>query len=89
MAETKIEVRLAIREEGKWVNAYLSEPGTMEGALLLGSILTSILENDDEIFLRWKSIMQDVLARGLEDLGIRMTRMEERPAPPHEKAGNG
>jgi hypothetical protein len=78
MSEKEIGVRISLREEGDWVIAYLAQPGMMDGSYMLGSILTRILEKDDEIYLRWKAIMKDVIARGLEP-----------PAPPHDKSGNG
>lgn len=82
-----IGVRLAIRREGKLVNAYLATAGSMDGAILMGSILRSIVARDDALWERWKAVMTDAMRNAVEDTFGQRPDVTERPAPPHEKAG--
>ncbi len=88
MADKKeIGVRLAIRSEGKFVNAYLAESTTMDNARLIGSV-TRAIERHPDIFAQWKSVMTEILARAVQDIYGKRPEMPERPAPEHEKSGN-
>jgi hypothetical protein len=80
-------VRLAIRHEGDVVNAYLAKEGTMEGAILLGSIMYGIVKGHPDIWDRWKEIMTDAMARGIKEVFNQEPKMVERSAPPSERAG--
>lgn len=89
MSEKKsINVRLAIREEGEWVNAYLAHVGTMDGSILIGSILKGIVEKDTRLWEQWKSVMTAALQMGIEEISGMVPEMVEQAAPPHERAGN-
>jgi hypothetical protein len=81
-----IGVRLAIRHEGKFVNAYLARSDSMDDAMLLGSLLTTIAMNEP-IWLRWKALMSDVLASMVEDIFGQRPDMPEQQAPEHERSG--
>lgn len=88
--EVRASFRLAIRREGRWLNAYFAETETMEGALQLGSVLVSFVEGRDEFFDRWKDLMKDMFAVSIEHTtGIAPSRMDEERAPEHERAGRG
>jgi hypothetical protein len=52
--------RLAIRSEGGRVNAYLAAPDSMDGALLVGSILRGA---DEDLRNDWKTAIQLWLMR--------------------------
>jgi hypothetical protein len=82
-------IRLAIRSEGEFVNAYHAETGTMKGALLLGSIRRTLLRQQPDLFDTWKSLMSKAYSQMIEDaLSVKPTMIEE-PAPEHERAGRG
>lgn len=81
-------VRLAIRREGKYVNAYLAQIGTMDDAVLLGSILHRLAQNAD-YFDAWKACMKHGFGIAIEEVtGGTIASFEERPGPEHERSGN-
>ena len=85
MSELKeLGVRLAIRREGDFVNAYLARQGTMDDARLLASISHGIAENP-EFFGRWKALMSDVLADSVKQTFGQKPTMIEKPAPESER----
>jgi len=80
--------RLAMRQEGSMWNAYLAKQGTMEGALLIGSIAIAAVE-DEKRQQAFVNIMGDFVADAIKEMvGVRPTRMEVQQAPEHEKAGH-
>jgi hypothetical protein len=85
-AKLSIGVRLAIRHEGAFVNAYLAREDTMEGATLLGSILASIAHKGDR-WDAWKKLMTEAVADAVEEVFGHRPDMPERPAPEHERGG--
>jgi hypothetical protein len=88
MSEKKsIGMRLAIRKEGRFVNAYAALENTMQGAVLLGSMAAGLCEEDDTIWKRWKALMIDIMAEAVEKMFGERPDMPERPAPEHEKSG--
>lgn len=82
--------RLAMRHEGAMWNAYYAMPGTMDGALLLGSIAMRFVENVDR-----KNAFMDMMRDAVSDVifeqtGLRPTWPEGvQSAPEHERAGHG
>ena len=80
-------IRLAIRKEGEFVNAYLAQSDSMEGAVLLGSIRRTILERDDSIWEKWKKLMTDAVSNAIHDQFDQRPTFEEQRAPEHERAG--
>lgn len=90
MAEQPLgPVRLAIRAEGEWLNAYIAQTDTMEGAFLIGSIARSICDVRTDIFTEWKDVMTKVFEHGLSSVtGFRDIPMVERRAPEHERSGS-
>lgn len=84
----RMPCRLAIREEGKWVNAYFAIDNTMEGARFLGSLDIG-LAGDEKIFSAWKALMHDALSLIIEKIvGVKPVFGGEEKAPEHERAGN-
>lgn len=82
------DVRIAVRGEGEWVNAYLARGDTMEGAQLVASIRRAVCDRRPELFDRWKAILHDTMMALCEDTGVPVLRTEEQTAPEHERAGH-
>jgi hypothetical protein len=80
--------RLAMRVEGDWWNAYYAMPGTMEGAIPLGSIQMAIVQDESakQIFM---ALMRDAVTAIIKDaVGVTPHWPDDcvRPAPEHERA---
>lgn len=87
MSDGKQQVaRVAMRVEGDWWVAYLAAPGTMEGALEMGRIRMSTVQDPDRkeafmgIFSSWIADISE------EEFGQRPDTLVQ-PAPEHERAG--
>jgi len=81
--------RIAFRVEGPMVNVYLAMNHTMEGAMLIGCCLKSILDVNRDQFEKFREIMQNGIAAAIKDtLGVDVHHFGIEPAPEHEKAGN-
>ncbi len=79
-----IGIRLAIRREGEFVNAYLAQQGTMDGAKLLGSLAVDVAQHV-VIFEAWKQLMSAVMEGAIEMLFKQKPTMREEDAPEHER----
>ena len=82
----EIGVRLAIRKEGAWVNAYLALSDTMQGAIKIGSIMAPVASRP-AIWEQWKGLMTEVMAIAVEECFGAWPEIKERPAPEHERSG--
>ena len=81
--------RLAIRHEGHFINAYYAQMGTMDGAVLIGSIRHNVCQADEAVFTMFKALMTDAIRTAVEkSLGLSVTQTFEQDAPEHEKAGH-
>jgi hypothetical protein len=81
--------RLALRQEGNNWNAYYMMPNTPEGAVFLGSICMTAVDNNPARRDRFMQLMQDTVADIIEKAtGTRPIWKEPQRAPEHEKAGN-
>jgi hypothetical protein len=82
--------RLAMRQEGANWNAYYAEPGTMEGAMLLGSVRMSLVLRPDAK-ARFLECMMEFVADIIQDATGQRPTFPDGPelAPPHERAGHG
>ena len=86
----KVPVRLAMRHEGNYWNAYLAKGDTMEGARLLGSIMFAVIERNTERRQAFLDIMKDCVADAVERaFGQRPDMGDEGPAPESERSGHG
>lgn len=88
MTETTT-MRLALRHESPFWNAYIAESGTMDGAVLIGSIaMAAVINNPDrkEAFMQMmRETMEEVL---LDILGMKATgEYDVVKAPAHERRG--
>lgn len=83
-----MKMRLALREEGSFWNAYIASEGTMEGAIHLGSIAIGAAKANPEIKDRFMQLMQDAFSDAASrSLGQPIDEWSVGPAPEHERAG--
>jgi len=81
--------RLAMRHEGAFWNAYYALPGTMKGAVLLGSIALRFVNTEER-----RQIFMGLMIAAVSDLieekmGVRPDWDEPTPGPENERAGHG
>lgn len=82
------QLRLALRVEGDWWNAYIAETGTMEGARQVGSILMAAVRDNEDRKKAFMELMQGFMSDVLKDVtGARPLWWEAQNAPEHERAG--
>ena len=81
-------MRLAFREEGYWWNAYVAEIGTMEGAVLLGSIAMAAVR-EPSVKEQFMETMKVAFGAVVGDLIGGQVTWPNPPqaAPEHERAG--
>jgi hypothetical protein len=80
--------RIALRHEGEFWNAYYAMPGTMEGALLLGS-LHMRFATDRRRKEAFMDLIRDCVGDILQQkIGRRPAWNEPEPAPEHERSGS-
>ena len=82
--------RIAFREEGPFVNVYLAKQESMDDAMLIGSIMKSILNADiPSQFEKFRDIYQVGMAVCIKEvLGCEVAEFKTTRAPDIEKAGN-
>ena len=86
MERTELPVRLAIRHEGKSINAYIASADTMEGAILLGSLNKDLAQHED-FFEQWKFFMISAMSYMVETaFGEKPHMIERKPSEP--RGGN-
>lgn len=90
MTDTAKIGRLAMRHEGNNWNAYYALPGTMTGAIPLGSIAMRGIVANAERKQAFMDMMRDMVADIIEEeTGHRPTWPEgPQPAPQSERAGH-
>lgn len=78
--------RLAFRVEGTMWNAYWAMPGTMKGALWLGSIALAGIDKNPTRKQAFVDLMQNMVTEILEEVtGQKVERYETRTAPASEQ----
>ena len=80
----KVPIRLAIRRQGDYLNAYIARDDTLDGATLIGSLLYSAASRDRALRDGFKQSMQRAMSNVIEDLTGHRPRLEEQPIPAHE-----
>jgi hypothetical protein len=91
MTKTKpMPLRLALRGEGRWWNAYLAKPDTMDDALQIGSILLSAVEGHPERKEAFMNLMKEVTADAIKAVTGEVPDHWNEPqsAPESERSGN-
>lgn len=78
--------RIALRVEGENWNAYFAEPGTMKGALFLGSMKLRLVETVERKHA-FMALLRDVVGDLIEETtGTRpIWPTPPQPAPEHER----
>jgi len=72
-------IRLAIREEGKYVNCYIAKPDTMNETILIGSIHITVRENE-EIYNNWQKLMEKLFTFYIENIfKVKVQKMIRKP----------
>jgi hypothetical protein len=85
----KLPIRLALRQEGDWWNAYIAQQDTMTDAHLIGSILIGPVRGDRKLKQRFMDLMTDVMAMAVEEItGRKPDHTEVQEAPESERSGN-
>lgn len=84
----EIGLRLALRIEGTQWNAYMAQTGTMNGAVLLGSIAANLAAESPAL----KDAFIDLMVCAYSDMvlsvtGSRPVGVEIRKAPEHKRSG--
>ena len=81
-----MEIRIAFREEGKFWNAYLALPNTLQGAKLIGSIMIGAVAQSPEVKQAFMDVMKQVLANAAKDIsGETIDEWIEKQAPENEQ----
>lgn len=71
------------------VNAYVATEAGMQGAVLIGSMSTGILNMRPALFEQFKALMTEAMTALVEvGAGGTVLGMFEQAAPEHEKAGH-
>lgn len=83
--------RIAIRDEGEWVNAYYAAPDTMAGALLMASVRRTVLDaNHPEGLALLQLLLQKSASRlVVEFTGTEPAKWTTNPAPENERTKAG
>jgi hypothetical protein len=82
--------RLALREEGKFWNAYYALPDSMEDAILLGSIAMQFVAGNQERKDAFMGLMRESVADLIEETAGARPSWPEGPhrAPEAERSGH-
>lgn len=82
--------RVALRHEGEWWNAYYAMPGTMDGAIHLGSVKMTAVEQNPAVKQGFIELMRMVVSGIIEDAtGQRPSwPRDPQPAPESERSGH-
>lgn len=84
-----MKIRLALREEGRFWNAYLAHANTMDDAMLIGSIMIGAARKNPDVLNGFKALMEQVIADAIKDVtGKAPASMVTQPAPESERSGN-
>jgi hypothetical protein len=84
-----MKLRIALRAEGNFWNAYLALPDTMDGAQMIGSIALGSAKRNPKIKQRFIDLMQMVFKDALKtQTGVTAEEFTIERAPEHERAGN-
>lgn len=83
-----MKLRLAMREEGGFWNAYIAQTNTMKDALLIGSIGIGAVTANPELKQRFMDLMQCAFSDALQrSMGVPVAKWDINKAPEHERAG--
>jgi hypothetical protein len=78
--------RLAFRAEGEFVNCYLAQQGTMEGAVMLGAVRRAALEKTNGGSQAYQALMRQIMGQAfLAIAGHAIAGWTVTPAPESER----
>ena len=80
--------RLALRREGNMWNAYVAALNTMDGAVVIGSIAMAAVVDNPTRKAAFQRMMTEIVAEMIHAQTGQTPGMNEREAPPNERAGN-
>ena len=81
--------RLAMRHEGRMWNAYFAKPGTMEGAIQIGSIAMAGIAKSPTRYNAFLQMMTELVGDIINDISGEMPSWTgAEPAPENERAGH-
>lgn len=81
--------RLSMRREGDLWVAYYAMPGTMKGALFLGSVQMAFIVRDPARKNAFMDMMREAVGDIIEaKAGVRPVWGGPKSAPEHERGGN-
>jgi hypothetical protein len=82
-------LRIAIREEGGSVNAYLAPTGSMQGAVLVSSLPANVARLPG-VWPAWQEFWRTASAAIVRDVlpDAKVLDVQFTTAPEHEKAGH-
>ena len=84
-----MQIRLALREEGSFWNAYLAAANTMVNAKLIGSISIGAARKNPETRAAFQGLMQTILTDAIEEVtGSPPEKWEIFSAPESERSGH-
>ena len=82
-------MRIAIRAEGRFVNAYIADLTTMDDAKLIASISRACCDADPEVFEAFKRAAELACAAIIKSVAdVEAVDFDTRPAPERERAGD-
>lgn len=83
-----MKLRIAFREEGALWNAYVAQIGTMEGAVLLGSIAIGAARANTDMKQSFMQLMQRAFADAVaRSMGVPIEEWDIARAPETERGG--
>lgn len=85
MKHEKPICRLIYRAEGDVVNAYLADPFTMEGAVLLTSINAGLADSIPDLYREWEQLADGIVTRAIESRGLAVAQKIHSPVRDHER----
>lgn len=85
--QEEMQMRLAMRHEGDFWNAYIAQPGTMDGAILIGSIAFGLVAKDALMKDGFMALMMMAMEATIEKTTGTKPEAWHDPvaAPPHER----
>lgn len=84
----KVYMRLALREEGKFWNAYLAKDDGMKDSLLIASVLMKPIKENPQLKEDFMKLARAIISDAIEGaLGVGATWNDPEPAPESERAG--
>jgi len=89
MSDSLRPYRVAVREDGEFVNAYFAKADTLDGAWLVASISKTVLELEPVAWQVFQEFMKCVASTLVEKAtGARVVDVIVGPGPAHERSGS-